>query len=124
MREVAAETVAVVARRFVWSQLGDHILDLSRNKCASNVIEKCLATGDRAEVDTWVSALCAKHDRLAELMKDQFGNYVCFTAFLVRPALPVKGLPLLPSHDAGLHLRRHALFCLADHPCPAIWSSQ
>ena len=58
-------------------------MDLSRNKCASNVIEKCLATGSRTEIKQWVDTLCAKHDRLAELMKDQFGNYVCFTAFLV-----------------------------------------
>ena len=58
-------------------------MDLSRNKCASNVIEKCLATGSRTEVKQWVDTLCAKHDKLAELMKDQFGNYVCFTAFLV-----------------------------------------
>lgn len=67
----------------MWEQLGDHIMELSRNKCASNVIEKCLATGDRSEVRKWVDTLCTKHDKLAELMKDQFGNYVCFTAFLV-----------------------------------------
>lgn len=59
-------------------------MDLSRNKCASNVIEKCLATGNQEEVGQWVDTLCAKQDKLAELMKDQFGNYVCFTAFLAR----------------------------------------
>ncbi len=70
-------------------------MDLSRNKCASNVIEKCLATGDRNEVKHWVDSLCSKHDRLAELMRDQFGNYVCFTAFLVGSLFPF--VPLLTS---------------------------
>lgn len=71
---------------YAWSQLGSHIMELSRKKSASNVIEKCLATGERSEVCKWVDILCAKNDRLAELMKDRFGNYVCFTAFVVQPA--------------------------------------
>lgn len=93
-----------LCRRFVWAQLGDHIMELSRNKCASNVIEKCLATGGQGEVKKWVDSLCAKHDKLAELMKDQYGNYVCFTAFLVGSMLFQHPTPLHSSISASITL--------------------
>ena len=106
-------------RSYIISQLAPHILALSQNKFASNVVEKCLLFGNPQHRVALVEAILTappqplseaaatggmgnpeglgtsngelSADPLYEVMKDQFGNYV------VQKVLEVR------KHSHGLH---------------------
>jgi pumilio RNA-binding family len=55
-----------------------HVLQLSRHKFSSNVIEKCCIHGDDADRDVILDDVIGKGDNspLVQMVRDQYGNYV------------------------------------------------
>ena len=75
----------VCCRVEIIHRLQSHIVELSTHKFASNVVEKCLEYGTRAQRCRLVSTMlgdgsgldAAEADQLLQTMtKDQYGNYV------------------------------------------------
>ena len=60
--------------------MSGRIYDMSIHKFASNVIERCLHFGTKAQKDDLINEIVSKednvHDSLISLVKDKFGNYV------------------------------------------------
>ncbi|KAG6497232.1 hypothetical protein ZIOFF_045125 [Zingiber officinale] len=66
-------------RSVIIKQLTGQIVQMSQQKFASNVIEKCLAFGSLEERQLLVNEMLGSTDEnepLQAMMKDQFGNYV------------------------------------------------
>ncbi|XP_042440835.1 pumilio homolog 5-like isoform X1 [Zingiber officinale] len=66
-------------RSEIISKLFGQIVQMSQNKFASNVIEKCLAYGSTEERDLLIKEMVGQtegNDNLLVMMKDQFANYV------------------------------------------------
>lgn len=67
-------------RAQVISKIRGQVLQMSKHKFASNVVEKCVAFGNAQERRDLISEVChAKQDGVVPLhvmMKDQFANYV------------------------------------------------
>eukprot|EP00252_Welwitschia_mirabilis_P006490 TRINITY_DN1737_c0_g2_i1.p1 TRINITY_DN1737_c0_g2~~TRINITY_DN1737_c0_g2_i1.p1 ORF type:complete len:139 (-),score=40.23 TRINITY_DN1737_c0_g2_i1:387-803(-) len=66
-------------RAAVIRKLAGQIVKMSRQKFASNVVEKCLVFGSPAERELLITEMLGSTDEnepLQEMMKDQFANYV------------------------------------------------
>ncbi|XP_010534519.1 PREDICTED: pumilio homolog 3-like [Tarenaya hassleriana] len=66
-------------RSAIIAKLTGQTVQMSQQKFASNVVEKCLTFGNSAERRTIVKEMLGSIDEnepLQEMMKDQFGNYV------------------------------------------------
>uniref|UniRef100_A0A2P2MG16 PUM-HD domain-containing protein n=1 Tax=Rhizophora mucronata TaxID=61149 RepID=A0A2P2MG16_RHIMU len=66
-------------RSSIINKLAGQIVQMSQQKFASNVIEKCLTFGTPAERQTLVDEMLGTTDEnepLQVMMKDQFANYV------------------------------------------------
>lgn len=83
------------------SRFLDNVVDLSRHKFSSNVIEKCLRCASDEYKDMIVNSLLVS-GKMNDLVRDQFGNYVIQTA-LDHATLPMKRQlidtirPIIPS---------------------------
>lgn len=87
------ESVAVVqnALRLICNSLLGNIAHLSTQKFSSNVVERCLEKGPEDLKLLFIEELCSAPN-IADLLRDQFGNYV------IQRALSVSSL------DQGMHL--------------------
>ncbi|KAJ2713645.1 mRNA binding protein puf3 [Coemansia spiralis] len=69
-----------VDRALVCSRVRGHVLQLSKHKFASNVVEKCIAYGEpkdrRALIDEITAVRRDGSSNLVTMMKDQYANYV------------------------------------------------
>ncbi|KAF8666121.1 hypothetical protein HU200_053836 [Digitaria exilis] len=63
-------------RSSIIQKLSGQVVILSKQKFASNVIEKCLEFGTYEERDSLIGEIISSGQIFQELMKDQFGNYV------------------------------------------------
>eukprot|EP00607_Mallomonas_marina_P008554 CAMPEP_0182418610 /NCGR_PEP_ID=MMETSP1167-20130531/2992_1 /TAXON_ID=2988 /ORGANISM="Mallomonas Sp, Strain CCMP3275" /LENGTH=523 /DNA_ID=CAMNT_0024592889 /DNA_START=42 /DNA_END=1613 /DNA_ORIENTATION=- len=78
------------------------LVPLSLQKFASNVIEKCLKKGS-SEMQTLLVDELAHSDRLAQLLEDQFGNYVVQSALdAVSQSVGMRLVEALRPHLIGL----------------------
>ncbi|KAJ2672169.1 mRNA binding protein puf3, partial [Coemansia sp. RSA 1285] len=69
-----------VDRSLVCSRVRGHVLQLSKHKFASNVVEKCIAHGEPKDRKVLIDeATAVRRDgssNLVNMMKDQYANYV------------------------------------------------
>ncbi|KAJ2541808.1 mRNA binding protein puf3, partial [Coemansia sp. RSA 1933] len=69
-----------VDRSLVCSRVRGHVLQLSKHKFASNVVEKCIAYGEPKDRKVLIDeATAVRRDgssNLVNMMKDQYANYV------------------------------------------------
>lgn len=68
----------------VLNDLSEHMLTLSRDKFASNVVERCLKHGTQEQQRGIIDQFLRNEPAFVQMMKDDYGNYVCFKAFEVR----------------------------------------
>lgn len=73
----------VFCREQVLLDLGPHIIDLSRDKFASNVVERCLKHGSATQRRSIIQEFLQNETALIAMMRDDYGNYVCYSAFEV-----------------------------------------
>ncbi|KAJ2718059.1 mRNA binding protein puf3, partial [Coemansia sp. Benny D115] len=69
-----------VDRSLVCSRVRGHVLQLSKHKFASNVVEKCIAYGEPKDRKALIEEITAVRrdgsSNLVNMMKDQYANYV------------------------------------------------
>uniref|UniRef100_K3XMZ7 PUM-HD domain-containing protein n=1 Tax=Setaria italica TaxID=4555 RepID=K3XMZ7_SETIT len=66
-------------RSIIIEKLAGQIIQMSQQKFASNVVEKCLTFGGPTEREVLINEMLGTTDEnepLQAMMKDQFGNYV------------------------------------------------
>ena len=68
--------------------LSQQMVALSRDKFASNVVERCLQFGSLDQRRSIIEEFLVNEQALVQMMKDDYGNYVCFRAFDVSLAWP------------------------------------
>jgi hypothetical protein len=90
------------------------LLELSRHKFASNVMEKCLEHGDREQRLDLIQAIVGfrlprtppcddkQLERLHAMMIDQYGNYVVQKILEVLPTVSFPTLSFLPTASHGI----------------------
>ena len=74
-----------LCRECVLRDLSQQMVALSRDKFASNVVERCLQFGSLEQRRSIIEEFLVNEQALVQMMKDDYGNYVCFRAFDVRP---------------------------------------
>jgi len=89
----------------------DNILYLSKCKHGSHMLETCLRSCSKADIDTFIGAVCAKRAFvLKEMMRHQFANYVPKT-LMNRCSRKQKQTLALAVND-NINLKRHRFeFC-------------
>lgn len=63
--------------------LTPHVLALSRDKFASNVVERCLKHGAPQQRSLIVHQFLCNESAFVHMTKDDYGNYVAYSAFEV-----------------------------------------